>query len=312
MAQPPNVSLRRSVQRGRRGTRLWAVTMPVAAAMGLAACASGDSTPTPPAPQVAFDQRLADKVPDAIAEDGLLEVGTDPSYPPMEMLTTDGTSVEGVDIDLATGIATILGLDPEFRSEAYTAIPTSVRSGRLELGMASLSMDPKEELDTNAVLYFEAGTQLVRRKAETDLTPQNMCGYRIATVEGAIQVAQLTTASRACREAGSQPIEITPASDQQAVTDLVVTGQAQGMVTDSPAATFAVAEFRRELAASGEPYRVLPYGALTSVEFKKFARAVRGAIQNMIDSGYYDAILDKWGVRDGAISKSKIRWATGD
>ena len=283
-----------------------------ATAIGLAACTGGDSAPTQPPTQAEFDEQLADKVPDAIAQDGILRIGTDPSYPPMEMLTADGTSVEGADIDLVTGISTVLGLTPEFTSEAYTAIPTSIRSGRLELGMASLTINPKEDLDTNAILYLQAGTALVRRKSEPGLTRQNMCGYRIATVEGATQVEQLTAANRACRAVGAAGIEITPASDQQAVTDLVVTGAADGMVTDTPAAGYAVSEFRRELEQSGDAYRILPYGALTSVEFKKFARAVRGAVQNMIDSGYYDTVLQKWSVKGSAIDKSKIIWATAD
>lgn len=255
------------------------------------------------------DPKLAKLVPPSIRDDGLLTIATDPGYPPMEFRSADGRSVEGVDIDLASAVAAVLDLQPEFEDEAFTAIPDTIRTGRYELGIASLTVRRGRSRDTNAVLYFMSGTRLARSPRAVDLTPTTMCGHSIAAVEGSTQVIHLAKASDHCRERGQSAISIQAFSDQTQVTDAVVTGTAQGMLADSPVAADAVSSHPGELELSGPESDPAPFGMLTAPEFPRLARAVKRATQQLMDSGYYDAVLARWSVEDGAIDRAAIVWA---
>ena len=59
---------------------------------GLTGCSAepqpaASAGPDPPAEVPA----ISDHVPGALARDGLLTIGTDPSYPPMEFISADGS-----------------------------------------------------------------------------------------------------------------------------------------------------------------------------------------------------------------------------
>jgi len=48
---------------------------------------------------------------------------------------------------------------------------------------------------------------------------------------------------------------------------------------------------------------------ITPPEYPRFAKAVAGAVQHLIDTGYYAAVLARWDVSEGAIARARIRWS---
>ena len=77
--------------------------------------------PTAPLPTtVATDRELADRVPYQLRNRGVLDIGTDPPYRPMEYLTSDGR-LTGVDVHLAQAIAAKLHL-----AAAFSLVPIVV------------------------------------------------------------------------------------------------------------------------------------------------------------------------------------------
>lgn len=274
----------------------------------------GGPAPSPPGPTASEPplsrvDRLADLVPRQVASDQTLTVGTDPSYPPMEFIGASGTTVEGVDIDLAGAVATVLGLRAQFENEAFSALPTSVRTGRVEMAASSLTITPGTPIDTDAILYFRSGSQLVGAGSSSGLSPSTLCGRTIAALEGSVQVRDLARRSRQCRSGGEPPLTIEARSDQEQVTTAVLSGRADGMFTDSPVAQFAVRQHPGQLTAVGRPVNPAPFGMITPPEYPRFAKAVFGAMQYLIESGYYDAVLQRWQVADGAVARAKIRWS---
>ena len=82
--------------------------MSAAAAAGVFLAGCGGSSSTQPSASPSVDssvvEELARRVPERIGVDGALTFGTDPSFPPMESLTTEG-ALTGADIALAEAIA---------------------------------------------------------------------------------------------------------------------------------------------------------------------------------------------------------------
>ena len=227
--------------------------------------------PQPPTP-AAVDE-IAAAVPRAIARDGVLTIGTDPSYPPMEFIGADAATVEGADIDLATAVATVLGLTPAFEDEAFSALPDSVRTGRIELAVSSLTVPRDKPMRADAVLYFQSGNQLVASKSAPGLSASQLCGHTVATVEGSTQVRSLSRLSRECRDQGLPGITIEALSDQSQVTEAALSADVDGMLSDTPVAQYAVTQHPQQLAVAGPPFDPAPFGMLSPP-------AVRGAGQS--------------------------------
>ncbi len=284
----------------------------VATILLLPAC--GAPAPAPPGPTASDPpltrvDELAELVPRQIHNDGALTIGTDPSYPPMQFIGESGASVEGVDIDLAGAVSTVLGMSAQFETEAFSALPTSVRTGRVEMAVSSLTIPPGVPIDTDAVLYFRSSSQLVAGRTSSGLSLSELCGRKIAALEGSVQVRALIQRSRQCRDRGRLPLRIEARSDQEQVTTAVLSGRAAGMFTDSPVAQFAIDQHPGELVAAGDPVDPAPFGMITPPEYPRFAKAVAGAVQYLIDTGYYGAVLSRWGVSDGAVTRARIRWS---
>ena len=252
--------------------------------------------------RVPVDRELAERVPDRIRADGILDIGTDPSYPPMEYLTLDG-ALTGADVDLALAIAATLDLEPVFTLEAFTALESGVRARRFEMGIAALSIAAGQQLATDATLYFTAGTRLVRPRG-SQLSLDDLCDTTIATQEGSIQVDLLAEQSRLCQLASRPPVTVLAQETQEEVTESLLAGDVDGMLADSPVAQSAVRDHPDELELTGATYDPLPYGILTSDADSAFGVVVLETVNHLIAEGIYGEILASYGIEEGAVSEA--------
>lgn len=274
------------------------------AAGALAGCQNGaTSEPTPS--NTAAISALAEKVPTKIREDGVLLVGIDPSYPPMEFLQR-GQAV-GADLDLMMEVGKRLDLRVEFSEDAYALLVPGVAAGRFEAAISALSVDDNDLQNARMVTYYSSGSQLaVRPPAKKRFGPRNLCGRKIAVLDGSLQYAQLVEKSANCIEQQKKPIRILTFQSQAPATQAVLDGKAYGTLADSPIIENAVRESNGQLVTNGKPFESAPYGIAVADDRKQLARAIDGALESMMEDGTYLAILDQWGIASGAISEPEI------
>ena len=84
-----------------------------------------------------------------ILQRGELKVSTDPAYPPQSSLNENG-EMEGFDIDVATEIATRLGVDVAWETPAWDSIIAGNWQGRWDMSVGSMTVTPERE----EVLHF--------------------------------------------------------------------------------------------------------------------------------------------------------------
>lgn len=181
----------------------------------------------------------------------------------MEFRADNGT-LQGADIDLATAVASVLGLEPRIEEEAFSALTDGVRTGRIELAVSSLTVPIGRPSAADAVLYFMSGNQLVVSRWAPDITTDTLCGTTVATVEGSTQVRVLARISSSCRAQGEPGITIEALSDQEQVTAATLTDDVDAMLTDTPVAQYAVAQNPGRLTLSGSAFDKAPFGMLSS------------------------------------------------
>jgi polar amino acid transport system substrate-binding protein len=274
-----------------------------AAAPSQAGTATSAAVPVP-----TKDDALAAKVPQKIAADGKLVVGTDASYAPNEFYDpADNTRIIGMDVDLGTAVAQKLGLQAEFQNASFSAIIPGIQSGQYELGMSSFSVNPERVQTVDMVSYFTAGTKMAVRSGNPDnVNPDDLCGKAVAVQSGTVQVEDLGKRNEACTAAGKPAIQISELQAQTDVTLALSANRAAAMLADSPVVDYAVKTTEGAIEPLGQTYDTAPYGAVLGKDQGEFAQAVQGAVQALIADGTYKAVLDKWNVGAGAIPTSQV------
>jgi polar amino acid transport system substrate-binding protein len=291
-----------------------------ALALALAGCGAGGdgggaappSAPGAPAssalPVPAKDDALAALVPQNVASDGKIVIGTDASYPPNEFTDTDGSTIIGLDVDLGNAVAAKLGLTAEFQNSQFSGIIPGVEGGKYELAMSSFTINDERIQTVDMVSYFSAGTSLAVKSGNPDgIRADDLCGKAVAVQAGTVQVEDLAARNTECTTSGKPPIAVTELPEQTAVTLQLTTSKVAAMLADSPVVAYAITTTDGALEAVGEPYDTAPYGIVLAKNQGDFSKAVQGAVQSLIDDGSYAAILEKWNVSNGAIPTSEVR-----
>ena len=111
----------------------------------------------------------AGEVLDRILETGTLTVSTDPAYPPQSSQTPDG-SFEGFDIDVATELATRLGVEVAFVTPAWEIITAGNWGGRWDVSVGSMTPTAAraEVLDFPAIYYYTPASFVVHQDSAAE------------------------------------------------------------------------------------------------------------------------------------------------
>jgi polar amino acid transport system substrate-binding protein len=91
-----------------------------------------------------------------ICERGAIKVSTDPAYPPQSSLNAETGDYEGFDIDVATEIASRLGVSIEWETPKWEAITAGNWQSRWDMSVGSMTVTQErtEVLDFTPAYYF--------------------------------------------------------------------------------------------------------------------------------------------------------------
>ena len=121
-----------------------------------------------------------------ICEQGVLTVSTDPAYPPQSSLNEKTGEFEGFDIDVATEIATRLGVKVAWEQPSWDVITAGSWNGRWDISVGSMTPtnDRQQVLDFTPPYYFtpavvavhEDNTSIQDMATDLDGTSVGVCG----------------------------------------------------------------------------------------------------------------------------------------
>jgi polar amino acid transport system substrate-binding protein len=272
-----------------------------------AGCGTTSETASAEGPTSRLNEALHDLLPSSVLDRGVLRVGTDASYPPMSSFGADGRTIIGMEPDLGAELGRILGVKVKFVRTDFTDILARVADGRLDLGMAAIT-DTAERAETvDFVNYFSAGTSILvqRGNPEGIMDVADLCGRVVAVEEGTTQVDLLARAQSNCRA----PMDVrTYPTNPDALLQLR-TGRAVAVLNDYPPAAYLVTDSRTKShyqLASTTQYEPGLYGVAVPKGEPGLRDAVQGAFEQLLRSGVYARVLDRWGVENGAVDRISI------
>lgn len=290
------------------GGRRQLLVLALAGALLATGCGTAaTSAPSDNRPAVVVEQVLAGRVPEAVKTDGRLVVGIDPAFAPAEYRDPDTDQLTGFDVELFDMVAAKLGLTTEYVSTGFDAIIPGVLAGTYEIGVSAITVNPARKQQALLVSYFQAGTQWATRAGNpTAFDPAAPCGARVAVQATTVQEADVTNRSRQCTTGKKPEVVIRPYEESAQAAAAVADGASDAVVGDSVVLGHAVSRAQGRLQLVGEVYGATPYGYVVAKGQQPLAEAVRDAVQSLIADGSYGTLLDRWGVRGGAVTQAAI------
>ncbi|MFJ7074812.1 ABC transporter substrate-binding protein [Streptomyces sp. NPDC098781] len=262
---------------------------------------------------------LADKLPQAIRDKGVIKVGSDIAYAPVEFKDDSGKTV-GIDPDLAAAMGKQLGVTFEFENGTFDSLITGLRSKRYDIAMSAMTdtKDRQEGIDSDTgkkvgegvdfVDYFTAGVSIYTQKGKnTDIkTWSDLCGKKIVVQRGTVSEDLAKAEAKKCTGGKTITIEAFD-NDQQAQTRLRAGGAAAGS-SDFPVAAYAVKTSGggNDFQLVGEQVEAAPYGIAVAKDNTQLRDALKAALDAVIANGEYEKVIKKWGVEDGSVTEATI------
>jgi polar amino acid transport system substrate-binding protein len=267
--------------------------------------------PTATIPTQATNAAIAATVPSAVKSKGTLIVAMDATYAPDEFIAPNGSTIVGMDADLATAITQVLGLHAKLVNATFDTIIPGIQSGKYDMGASSFTDTIARQKVVDFVDYFTAGEGFYVKKGSSlsfnGLT--SLCGHSVAVESGTTEQTDAQTQAKACTKDGKSTVSVLSFGNQSQANLAVSSGRADVGFADSQVAGYIVATSNGVFANSGTAFEVAPYG-LALPKGNGMAVPVQSAVNYLIGNGVYTQILTKWGVQSGAVTKSVVNGAT--
>ncbi|MGH9202062.1 MAG: ABC transporter substrate-binding protein [Vicinamibacterales bacterium] len=234
-------------------------------------------------------------------DDGLLNIGSDIAYAPIEFYKEGTETPDGLDVDLANALAEALGVEAEFMNTGFDGIIEALQTEDFDVIFSAMTINPEREEEIDFVPYVNVGTGILvpTGNPEGIASVEDLCGLTVAVQLGTIQEALLKTQNETCTD----KMEIVTFDTNPLAVEDVRTGGADANLSDFPVAYVDAQESDGELEALDVQIDPAPYGIGVRKSSTELKSVLEQALDAIIESGKYDEIIEKWNPVAGAIER---------
>jgi polar amino acid transport system substrate-binding protein len=289
-----------------------ALTVLVLAGCGSSGSDTSSTATTATTSSSSLDSTIAAQVPAAIKSKGKLTVATEAQYAPNEFIGPDGHTIIGMDADMMKALGEVMGLKVEMVNANFEAIIPGLAAGRYDVGASSFPDTKEREKVVNFVDYFSAGISFYAKSSANPGVSElaDLCGKTAAVEKGTVEQEEAEAQSKKCGKEGKKAVSVLVYTGQNAVNLAVSSGRAEVGMADSPVVAYQIKQSAGQFKLVGKSYEFAPYG-LAIPKASGMTQPIYAALKQLMASGTYLKILEKWGIQSGAISAPKINGAIG-
>ena len=219
------------------------------------------------------------------AEDTVLRVGTDATFPPMEF-TENGTRT-GFDIELVDAIAKVIGKKVQWIDIDFKGLIPGLLAKRFDMAVSAIYItdERKKVVDFTEPYYAGGLVVMVKNGNKTITKPADLDGKKVTVQVGTKSVDWL-----AKNFPKVQRVEV---EKNDEMFNLVAIGRADAAVTGKPAA-FQYVRSRGGLHVLPVQLTTEEYGMALRKDEPELTKAVNAAIEKLKADGTYAALVKKW------------------
>jgi polar amino acid transport system substrate-binding protein len=277
-------------------TEAMAGTTPTEAAGG-GASTEPTPAPTPVSQWVPGKYAKSIPAPSKLVKGGTLTVGSDASYPPQEYVDASGKPV-GLDIDIASEIASRMGLEMNVVNFKFDDIIPGLNAGQFDIVISAMTITDERSKVVDFVPYFNAGQAVLVQKGNPKgiKTLDDLSGKTAVAEQGTTEEQTLKDLNAKLEAAGKPKVNVlTYPTDTDAVDQLRI-GRADATLHDSPVAAYYAELNANAFEVAIPNFDSAPEGIATAKNNTAMHDAVDAAIKAMKADGTLNAILTKWGI----------------
>lgn len=264
------------------------------------------------------DPALTAKLPQALQDSKVLNIGSEVSYPPIEFKDKDGKTFIGFDIDLANAIGQKLGVKVKIQDMQFGQLITSIDTKRIDLIMSAMSdtKDRQNGMDEgnkvgegiDFVDYFNAGGSILVQKGNPQniKTLDDLCGKVVALQKATTHEETANKQSAKCTSEGKPAITLQTYEHDNEALLRIKQGAAAADISDFPVAAYAVQTSPKDFEVTGDQIEPGPYGIGVGKFNSQLRDVVKEALAALIADGTYQKILDKWNIGQGKVTEATV------
>lgn len=219
------------------------------------------------------------------AQDNVLRVGTDATFPPMEYVENGKRT--GFDIELVEALGKAMGKQVEWVDIDFKGLIPGLISKRFDMAVSAIYItDARKKVVDFTDSYYAGGLVALVKDNNTSIkTLADLDGKKVSVQVGTKSVGYLTE-----KHPKVQRIEV---EKNQEMFNLVDIGRADAAVTGKPAA-FQYVRTRGGMRVLEEQLTTEEYGMAIRKDTPELTKSVNAALAKLKTDGTYGALVKKW------------------
>lgn len=213
-----------------------------------------------------------------------VKVGTIPFYPPFEMSSGAGPNsiFYGFDIEIMRALCTRAGMQCQFSTFEFQDLLTAVREGRVDLGIAAISMTPvRQQTYLFSLPYLQSNAQFMIRQTENKQDLGDLKGVRFGVISG-------TLFSELIKARFGEDAKIAGFENTEALIDALANNKVDSIIMDADSVDFWVSTTGSLLKKIGKPLKLgTGYGIITRLGNEAMINRINQALVDIQNDGSY-------------------------
>ena len=218
------------------------------------------------------------------AQNNVLRVATDATFPPMEFV--ENGKKTGFDVELVEAVAAKMGKKVEWIDIDFKGLVPGLVAKRYEMAVSAIYItDERKKVVDFTQPYYAGGLVAMVKDGSTITKLTDLNGKKVSVQVGTKSVGFLTE-----NYPKVQRVEV---EKNQEMFNLVDIGRADAAVTGKPAA-FQYIRTRGGMKVLSEQLTTEEYGMAIRKDMPELTAAVNKALEQLKADGGYQKIVDKW------------------
>lgn len=288
-------------------------TLTLVAALSLIAVGCANSPPASPPPSD-DPGSIQYELPKSVVDSGVLRVGSQQTFAPVEFKEPGDEEVKGYSADLLREIANRLGVELQWVTVDFSALFSGVTANRFDIASGGHGIS-KERLDALYQVGYIKSTNVLLSLTENaeeykDSTLADLCGKTVAVVQGSTNISTPVEKASAeeCVAKGNEPIVLQQFPSIATGTQQLDLGRIDLYIPSGDQAAYMITQTGDKYSVVGPP----GYSVYTTAHAWAFQKnddgklindAVATVLTELIEDGTYTEIITKWNMQDAAVDE---------
>ncbi|MFJ3959219.1 ABC transporter substrate-binding protein [Arthrobacter sp. NPDC090010] len=274
---------------------------------GAATSSASAGAITTEVPPLAVDSAAAALLPQSVKSSKTLRVAIPTNEPPTQFYQEGTQNMVGLNPDVARLLGQALGVQVQIDVANFDSIIPGIAAGRYDATVSSMSPTAERGKVLDFVDYAQFGSGVaVPQGNPLGLNEKSLCGKKVGFLTASYQLrTDVPKFDEACLAAGKEKIQSNEYQDTRQAISALSSGRLDAVLADSPILNYAATQ--NPAIQIGASYDVAEVG-IGVAKGENLVKAVAKAMQTVLRSEAYGAVLKKYGLSTSAIPDARVNF----